>query len=77
MLCRACQQRIPPPRPKPAERRKKGKGRSLDQLCAECGQLLQAEDMVKRVEHKQSQLERFGMSGGHGALLEQGKREEN
>jgi len=37
-------------------------GRVRDQLCSRCGNLVWPEDMVKRVQDKQSLLARFGLA---------------
>ena len=56
MLCRACQEE------RPAEPRVRTPGRVRDQLCSRFGNLLGPEDMVKRVQDKQSLLARFGLA---------------
>lgn len=42
---------------------------SRDGLCSSCGGLLGTDETTERVEQKQSQLERFGLSGGVPRLL--------
>lgn len=62
MLCRDCGSNEEWPRPGNA-------GRVPDQLCSRCGHLLGADDIIRRVLEKQSQLALFGLAGSMRPLL--------
>jgi len=47
-----------------------GRRTRREQLCSRCGHLLGAQDMVQRVEAKQSQLAGFGLGATRRPLLE-------
>ena len=70
MLCRSCQATE---LQEPLEI--EGSGDDAGELCSRCGHLRAPEDMVKRVRAKDTQLERFGLAGRRGALLDRRRRQ--
>jgi len=54
-----------------------GSGDDAGELCSRCGHLRAPEDMVNRVRDKDSQLERFGLAGRRGALLDRRRQKKD
>jgi hypothetical protein len=63
VLCRDCEALADPPDGGQGEVERPREEPVSDQLCTRCGHLLGTEATEKKLHRKQSQLERFGLSG--------------
>lgn len=69
MLCRGCDATEQQDAPEEQGESREESTPIPDQLCSRCGHLIGADDVVRRVRKKESQLARFGLSGPRRALL--------